>query len=63
VPGNAYHSIVVAGIRGDGQENTSEQVEVHVLDPWNGDLWLAFDTFNQNYELAGAGWENNVYRR
>jgi ABC-type bacteriocin/lantibiotic exporter with double-glycine peptidase domain len=63
VPGNAYHSIVVAGIRGGEQENTSEQVEVHVLDPWNGDQWLPFDTFNSNYELAGAGWENNVYRR
>jgi len=63
VPGNAYHSIVVAGIRGGDDENSSSAVEVHVLDPWNGDQWIQFDTFNSNYELAGAGWENNVYRR
>jgi hypothetical protein len=63
VPGNAYHSIVVSGIRGGEHEDRSEQVEVHVLDPWNGDQWIPFDTFNSNYELAGGGWENNVYRR
>jgi ABC-type bacteriocin/lantibiotic exporter with double-glycine peptidase domain len=63
VPGNAYHSIVVVGIRGGNQEDRSEQSEVHVLDPWNGDQWLDFDQFNSNYELAGGGWENNVYRR
>jgi hypothetical protein len=33
------------------------------IDPWNGDQWIPFDTFNSNYELAGGGWENNVYRR
>jgi ABC-type bacteriocin/lantibiotic exporter with double-glycine peptidase domain len=65
VPGNAYHSIVVAGIRGGEDESTqtSSAVEVHVYDPWNGDLWIPFDDFNTRYELAGAGWENNVYRR
>jgi len=63
VPGGAYHVIVVSGIRGGEQEDRSEPVEVHVLDPWSGDSWIPFDTFNSNYELAGAGWENNVYRK
>ena len=64
VPGNAYHSIVVAGIRGgdDPENQSTEPVEVHVLDPWSGDQWLSFDTFNNNYELAGD-WTNNVYKR
>jgi hypothetical protein len=64
VPGNAYHSIVVVGIRGgeDEERQVSEPVEAHVLDPWSGDLWLDFDTFNNNYELAGD-WTNNVYKR
>ena len=63
VPGNSHHSIVVVGIRGGEQEDRSEPYEVHVLDPWNGDLWMDFDQFNNNYELAGGNWENNVYRR
>ena len=55
VPGNAYHSIVIAAVR------TDQCPEFHVLDPWNGELWLDFDDLNSRYELAGAGWENNVY--
>lgn len=35
---------------------------MHVLDPWNGDRWLDFDRFNNDYELAGD-WTNNVYSR
>ena len=63
VPGGDYHVIVVTGIRGGDQEDRSEPSEVHVLDPWYGDQWIAFDQFNTNYEIAGGGWENNVYRR
>lgn len=63
VPGRTHHSIVVAGIRGGDTEDRCEPVEVHVLDPWNGDLWLDFDRFNSDYELAGGNWENNVYKR
>jgi ABC-type bacteriocin/lantibiotic exporter with double-glycine peptidase domain len=63
VPGNAFHSIVVAGIRGGDGDDRCEPVQVHVYDPWHGERWLDFDQFNQQYELAGAGWENNVYRR
>ena len=62
VPGNAYHSIVVAGIRGGDTGEVCEPVQVHVYDPWNGDLWVEFDQFNNNYEMAGD-WSNNVYRR
>lgn len=62
VPGNAYHSIVVAGIRGGDMGDSSEPVMVHVLDPWHGDRWLDFDQFNNDYEMAGD-WSNNVYRR
>ena len=42
VPGNAYHSIVVAGIN-IGAEDSVEPAKVHVMDPWNGDMWLEFD--------------------
>lgn len=63
VPGNSHHSIVVAGIRGGDTEDRCEPVEVHVYDPWNGDLWIDFDRFNTDYEFAGGNWENNVYRR
>lgn len=63
VPGNAYHSIVVTGIDADASDPEGQLAQVHVLDPWNGDLWLPFAEFEQRYELAGAGWENNVYRR
>lgn len=64
IPGNAYHSIVVVGIRGgeDEERQVSEAVEMHVLDPWSGDRWIDFDTFNNDYELAGD-WSNNVYSR
>ena len=62
VPGNAYHSIVVAGIRGGDTEDRCEPVEVHVMDPWHGERWLDFDRFNNDYEMAGD-WSNNVYRR
>lgn len=62
VPGNSHHSIVVAGIRGGDTGEVCEPVEVHVYDPWNGDLWIEFDQFNNNYEMA-ADWSNNVYRR
>lgn len=54
VPGNAYHSIVVTGVKPD-------EGQIHVLDPWNGDGWISFDDLNTRYEMAGAGWENNVY--
>ncbi|GLZ39448.1 papain-like cysteine protease family protein [Actinokineospora sp. NBRC 105648] len=51
VPGNAYHIIVVAGIR-----NGSAGAEVHVYDPWpagSGDeSWLDFASFTQQYEMA-----------
>lgn len=63
VPGNSYHSIVVAGIECDDSDPQGELAQVHVLDPWNGDIWVSFADFNSRYELAGAGWENNVYRR
>jgi ABC-type bacteriocin/lantibiotic exporter with double-glycine peptidase domain len=63
VPGNKYHSIVVAGIRGGDTGTQCAPVEVHVYDPWNGDLWVEFEDFNTRYEMAGAGWTNNVYKR
>jgi len=63
VPGNAYHSIIVGGIRGGDLEDRCEPVEMHLYDPWNGDIWVGFDDFNNRYELAGGGWENNVYKR
>jgi len=56
VPGNAYHSIVIVGVNPD-----DSPPQIHVMDPWNGDAWISFDDLNQRYELAGAGWENNVY--
>lgn len=62
VPGNAFHSIVVVGIRGGDTGDSCEPLEMHVLDPWNGDRWLEFDRFNNDYELAGD-WTNNVYSR
>lgn len=62
VPGNAYHSIVVAGIS-VSQDESVEQSQVHVMDPWHGDRWLAFEDFNNQYEMAGTDWSNNVYRR
>lgn len=33
------------------------------MDPWNGDMWLEFDDFENRYEMAGTDWSNNVYRR
>ena len=33
------------------------------MDPWNGDLWLPFEAFENQYEMAGTNWGNNVYRR
>lgn len=62
VPGNAYHSIVVAGIN-VSQDESVEASQVHVMDPWNGEVWLAFADFESQYELAGTNWTNNVYRR
>lgn len=56
VPGNAYHSIVIVGVKPEDTPPT-----IHVLDPWNGDQWISFDDLNSRYELAGVGWENNVY--
>ncbi len=62
VPGNAYHSIVVAGITVSADESV-EPSYVHVMDPWHGDRWLQFEDFNSQYEMAGTNWGNNVYRR
>lgn len=62
VPGNAFHSIVVAGISVSADESV-EPSQVHVMDPWNGERWLPFEDFNNQYEMAGTDWGNNVYRR
>lgn len=64
IGGTGYHSIVVAGIRGgdDDLTQTCEPVQVHVLDPWHGDVWVDFEPFTTAYEL-GSGFTNNVFKR
>jgi ABC-type bacteriocin/lantibiotic exporter with double-glycine peptidase domain len=56
IPGNAYHSIVISGVN-----PADAPPKIHVLDPWNGDRWIDFDTLNSEYEMAGTAWTNNVY--
>ena len=62
VPGNAFHSIVVAGVY-VSQDESVEESQFHVYDPWYGERWLPFSQLNSEYELAGTSWSNNVYRR
>jgi hypothetical protein len=67
VPGNSHHSIVVAGIEviGTADEEAAQasmDSRVHVHDPWYGERWLQYTQFEQEYELAGSNWANNVYR-
>ena len=44
-------------------DESVEASQVHVMDPWNGDRWLPFTDFENQYEMAGTNWGNNVYRR
>jgi predicted double-glycine peptidase len=67
VPGNAYHSIIVYGIDAVTAEQQEEQQQsqdstVYVQDPWYGTRTLSFTQFTQEYELAGSGWNNNIYK-
>ncbi|MEP7204530.1 MAG: hypothetical protein ABI894_18100 [Ilumatobacteraceae bacterium] len=45
------------------QDESVEQSHAHVIDLWNGEVWIPFEAFNNRYELAGTDWSNNVYRR
>ena len=56
IPGGAYHSIVIVGVKPEDSPPT-----IHVLDPQQGDRWIGFDTLNSEYEMAGTTWVNNVY--
>ncbi len=67
VPGNAYHSIVVYDIDTVTQEDQEQRQQsqdstVYVQDPWYGTRQLPYTQFEQEYELAGSSWNNNIYR-
>jgi ABC-type bacteriocin/lantibiotic exporter with double-glycine peptidase domain len=64
VPGQTHHSVVAAGVYASADENVEESLLL-IYDPWpgNGVRWLSFNDANNDYEMAGENWSNNVYRR
>lgn len=54
------HVIVVAGIQLSEDEAVAES-QVHVVDPFSGDQWLAFSHFVAAYDLQPGRW--TAFRR